>query len=169
MNSTRTQLTLFVEDEYTASVIETVRKKFNPEQYALIGCHVTLCREDELEQMEKVLHNLEDLDQDSIVLEFGHPIRFSAGDGVLLPAMGDDQHFQRLRASILKGLIAHPRKQEPHITLMHPRNSTCTDEIFAQITKINFSDRITFRKISLIEQELGKKWRTLQEFDLNAW
>ncbi len=156
-------------DEHAASTIELVRQQFNPEQHALIGCHVTLCREDELEQMEKVLHNLEDLDQGSIILEFGHPIRFSAGDGVLLPAMGDDQHFQCLRASILKGLIAHPRKQEPHITLMHPRNSTCTDEIFTQIVKNIFPKQITFRKITLIEQELGKKWRTLKEFDLSTW
>lgn len=145
-----------------------MRRRFNPEQYALIGCHVTLCREDELEQIEKVMHNLEGLDQNNIVLAFGHPIRFSEGAGVLLPALGNDQHFQRLRASILAGIIANPRKHEPHITLMHPRNSTCTDEIFAQIVKNYFPKRITFRKISLIEQEMGKKWRTLKEFDLNA-
>lgn len=167
MNPTRSQLTLFVEDEYATSVIEGVRRKFNPEQYALIGCHVTLCREDELEQIEKVMHNLEGLDQNNIVLAFGHPIRFSEGAGVLLPALGNHQHFQRLRASILAGIIANPRKHEPHITLMHPRNSACTDDIFAQIVKNHFPKHITFRKISLIEQELGRKWRTLKEFNLN--
>lgn len=168
MNPTRYQLTLFVDDEYAASVIESVRRRFNPEQYALISCHVTLCREDELEQIEKVMHNLEGLDQNNIVLAFGHPIRFSEGAGVLLPALGNDQHFQRLRASILAGIIANPRKHEPHITLMHPRNSTCTDEIFVQIVKNHFPKRVTFRKICLIEQEMGKKWRTLKEFDLNT-
>ena len=42
---TRKQLTLFVKD-VQAKAIEAIRRQYNPEQYALIKAHVTLCRED---------------------------------------------------------------------------------------------------------------------------
>ena len=165
LNQKRTQITLFVE-ENDAKAIEQVRKKFNPEQYELIKAHVTLCREDELEQIEKVMLNLTNLDAGYVMIDFGKPVRFSDGKGVLIPAVGDNEQLQRLREKILKGVTENPRKHEPHITLMHPRNSTCTDEIFSQIEKMEFSQRIEFKKISLIEQEIGKKWNVLAEFKL---
>lgn len=50
---TRRQLTLFVDKAYSG-VLENIRKAFNPKQYDLIDCHVTLCREDEIESMDPV-------------------------------------------------------------------------------------------------------------------
>ncbi|NMR33228.1 hypothetical protein HIO71_03290 [Chryseobacterium aquaticum] len=50
MNKTRRQLTLFLDDHYSTE-IETIRRKYNPVQYKSIKSHVTLCREDELENM----------------------------------------------------------------------------------------------------------------------
>jgi hypothetical protein len=61
----RIQLTLFAE-ENKSGVIEKIREAFNPQQYELIKAHVTLCREDELEQLDKVLANLETLHNDYI-------------------------------------------------------------------------------------------------------
>jgi len=161
----RTQLSLFI-DAFNSASIEKIRATFNPVQYALIPAHVTLCREDELEQMEKVVQNLQRLNQDSITIDFGPIVRFSEGKGVLIPAIGPNASYQQLRANILQGIIENPRIPEPHITLMHPRNATCTDEIFAKIAAHNLPNKITFKKISLIEQEIGMKWCILDEFHL---
>ncbi len=125
-----------------------------------------LCREDELEQIEKVILNLAKLNQDCITIDFGKVTRFADGKGGLIPAIGNNEPFQKLRATILQGLIENPSIQEPHITLMHPRNSTCSDRLFEQIKKVEFPHKISFRKVSLIEQEVGKKWHVLQEFAL---
>ena len=75
--------------------------------------------------------------------------------GLLLPAKTDNTEFQDLRRQILLGLNDNPRKQETHITLMHPRNSTCTDKIFGRIEKIILPTKLKFKRISLIEQKDG--------------
>ncbi|MCC6462063.1 MAG: 2'-5' RNA ligase family protein [Saprospiraceae bacterium] len=165
MTSKRIQLTLFA-DPLAAGSIENIRRQYNPEQFALIAAHVTLCREDELDALEHILQNLESAALPAIRLTFGPPRRFSDGKGVLLPALGDNDAFQDLRARVLQGVFAQPRRHEPHLTLMHPRNSTCTDEVFAEIEKNTFPRSVEFHKISLIEQKIGQKWSVLQEFEL---
>lgn len=161
----RQQLTLFVENN-EAELIEKIRGKYNPEQFRLIAAHVTLCREDEIENIEKVVQNLEKLNESSISIDFGNIVRFSNGRGVLLPALNDDS-FQKLRKKVLEGIIQNPRVHQTHITLMHPRNSTCTDAIFEELQAIKFLSKLSFNKISLIEQEKGKKWEILREYPLN--
>lgn len=165
MSQKRIQLTLFI-DENELGQIEKIRKEFNPEQYALIKAHVTLCREDELTQIENVVLNLTKLELNYITIDFGNVTRFSDGKGVFIPAIGKNEQFQKLRETILQGIIEEPRKHEPHITLMHPRNSTCTDSIFNKIEKMELPSKITFTKISLIEQKNEKKWSVLREFEL---
>lgn len=167
INNSRNQLTLFVA-QAAAVTIENIRAAYNPRQNELIKCHVTLCREDEIQDLEKVVNNLLQLPQTALVIRFGKPIRFDDGKGVLLPATHDNQAFQRLRRQVLQGLFEHPRLHEPHITLMHPRNSTCTDEIFAAICNINFPAELVFNQIDLIEQVNGGPWETLQTFPLSA-
>lgn len=164
-NNIRRQLTLFVKEK-DAETIEQVRKKFNPIQFELIKSHVTLCREDEIQNLEQVITNLSFLTQTEIVIEFGKIARFDNGKGLLLPATTDNTEFQKLRKQILVGLTDNPRNQEPHITLMHPRNSTCTDNIFGQIEKLSFPTKLEFKIISLIEQKDGRQWKILQEFEL---
>lgn len=159
----RIQLTLFI-DEPVAAPIELIRKQFNPEQYQLIRSHVTICREDELEQTERIIRNLSALDYNPITLHFGQVIRFSEEKGVLMPVIGGNDQFHQLRRAVLNEVISNPRLHEPHITLMHPRNSTCTDAIFQQIQQIKLPDKIIFRTISLIEQEDEKKWKVLNEY-----
>jgi 2'-5' RNA ligase len=161
----RRQLTLFV-DPQEAENIEQIRTAFNPVQHALIKCHVTLCREDEIENIEQVIANLHQLPLAAINIEFGEIIRFDNGKGVLLPAKGNNAAFQTLRQQVLSGLKNNPGKSEPHITLMHPRNSTCTNDIFDQLLKIDLPGKLTFKNIRLIEQKDGGKWETLQNFAL---
>ncbi|CAN5601222.1 hypothetical protein BH10BAC2_BH10BAC2_32610 [soil metagenome] len=165
MHAKRIQLTLFIEGA-KAVEIEKIRKAFNAEQYALIKSHVTLCREDELEQIEKVIQNLEQLNAACITIYFGNVVRFSNGKGVLIPAVGNNKSFQQLRANVLSGVTESSRIHEPHITLMHPRNSTCTDIIFETIAVCDFPASITFSSIALIEQEQGMPWNIVQQFEL---
>ncbi len=163
----RRQLTLFPEPA-DVLIIEQIRQEFNPLQFELIKAHVTLCREDEIENLEQVLSNLLLLiqTQQNIYIEFGKVARFDNGKGLFLPATNDNKQFENLRKQVLTGLIDHPRKQEAHITLMHPRNSTCTDHIFELVEKINLPAKLEFKQISLIEQENGGQWKILKNFEL---
>jgi 2'-5' RNA ligase len=166
MPSKRIQLTLFVPEKESA-VIEAIRSRYNPVQYSLIAAHVTLCREDELLDIEKVLQNLEQLDFPSIAIRFGKPARFDEGKGVLLPALDANIAFQDLRKVVLKGVIEQPRNHKAHLTLMHPRNATCTDEIMEDIRNSALPSEIQFGHVSLIEQIDGGKWSLIQVFHLN--
>jgi 2'-5' RNA ligase len=58
------------------------------------------------------------------------------------------------------------RNPVPHITLMHPRNSTCTDEIFEELKKLKFALTMKFDRISLIEQVNNGKWKILENFNI---
>ncbi len=163
----RRQLTLFVNPK-DADDIENIRKKFNPIQYKLIDCHVTLCREDEIQNIAVVLDNLHHLGSTKITILFGRVTRFDNGLGVLLPALADNKQFHQLRLKVLKGLGMTERRQEPHITLMHPRNSICTNEIFKTIEQNNLPASLTFDNISFIEQVNGGQWQTLKVFQLST-
>jgi hypothetical protein len=165
MHPKRIQLTLFL-PESESREIEQIRQTFNPAQYALIKSHVTLCREDELESLDLIRGNLAQLNSGPIEIKFGPIVRFSAQKGVMIPAIGSNEAFQALRREILKGIIETPRIQEPHITLMHPRNASCTDAIFEQIQQSTLPQRIRFKAISLIEQEIGMPWNVLETYEL---
>jgi len=160
----RRQLTLFLDDK-NASEIEKVRLQFNPVQYRLIKPHVTLCREDEIENFQQILENINSLNQKSTTINFEKIVRFSDGKGVLISAHQNNPEYHDLRRKILLSDKAI-RFSEPHITLMHPRNSTCTDEIFDQIKILHFPKKIKFDTISLIEQIDGGEWKTLQKFKI---
>jgi 2'-5' RNA ligase len=157
---TRRQLTLFV-NKNDAIKIEAIREKFNPLQYALIDSHVTLCREDEIEDIDQVMANLRSLDLTPITILFGPPQRFDQGKGVLLPAVGDNAPFHALRKAVMEGISDNPRKHEPHITLMHPRNATCTNSVFEQIIRADLPIKLEFGHISLIQQTGDGAWQSI--------
>ena len=162
----RRQLTLFVERQ-NAGIIEKIRQQYNPIQYSLIDSHVTLCREDEIENIEQIIANLKCLKKMEIIIKFKKATRFENGKGVFLPAELENREFDDLRKQILYGIDDNPKRQEPHITLMHPRNSTCTDKIFNEIKKMNLPTKLDFKTISLIEQFNGGKWNVLQDFRID--
>ncbi len=164
-NNIRQQLTLFV-DKKDAHEIESIRKKFNPGQQQLIDSHVTLCREDEIANIDKVLDNLQNLDIPAITIQFGQPIRFDNNKGVLLPASGYNEQFHHLREKVLIGLSIQVHRHEPHITLMHPRNANCTHEIFEEIQTVTLPVSLKFDTVSLIEQIDGGQWQIIKTFNL---
>jgi 2'-5' RNA ligase len=165
MRQIRRQLTLFVTGG--AEEIDKIRAEFNPEQYRLIAAHATLCREDEIEPIEKVIENIRSIQWDKPVrIAFDAPERFENGKGVFIPAKRDNPQFYELRKAVLNGLNEFPRKPLPHITLMHPRNSTCTDIVFEQIKKYELPTELFFDTVSLIEQHNGGKWIIIEEFPI---
>lgn len=167
MNKKRHQLTLFIEKNQSKK-IEKIRRIYNPMQFGLIKSHITLCREDEIElSLQKIIQNLKELVFDEFIMNFGNTIRFEDEKGVLIPSIDDNEAFITLRKLVLKDIIQNPRIHQPHITLMHPRNSTCDAILFDQLQKIKLPHQFIFKKISLIEQENQNKWKILDEFQLN--
>jgi len=165
MYPTRRQLTLFIAEHNKA--IEHIRAQFNPIQHNLIAAHLTLCREDEIEPVEKVIENIKSITRaEPLWLEFGPPERFENGKGVFIPVKKSHTAFSEFRKTILKGLNEHPREHLPHITLMHPRNSTCTDTIWEHIQKQELPTELRFDTISLIEQRNGGRWAVIEQFSL---
>lgn len=163
--SKRRQLTLFIRPD-DAHIIESIREKYNPIQKRLIAAHVTLCREDDLENLAIILDNLAQLNTKPITIQLGPVTRFNNGKGLLIPAMSNNDALDQLRRQILTGTQINVRKHEPHITLMHPRNATCTDEIFDQLRMIHLPKSLLFDTISLIEQVDGGVWQVLKIFKL---
>lgn len=116
--------------------------------------------------MDTILRNLRQLKHPPIALGFGSAIRFAEDNGVLLPAIEGTEDFMRLRCQILQGITDTPRRQQAHITLLHPRNATCTDTLFAQVQQAVLPTQIHFDTISLIEQMDGGPWQLLEQFAL---
>jgi hypothetical protein len=85
----------------------------------------------------------------------------------MIPEYGSSGQFYNLIKLVLDGTISIPENLLLYITLMHPRNSTCTDETFDQIKRINLPKKIEFTKVSLIEQKGHLKWNTLREILLD--
>ena len=163
---TRQQLTLFVQPPQAAA-FEALRARFNPVQFGLIAAHITLCREDELQDMELVKKNAAALDFGELTVELGPATRFSEGKGVFLPQKGANEAFLELRRSLLAGLVAEPRLHAPHLTLMHPRNSTCTDDIFQILSTASLPQQLRFDRFAWIEQIDGGPWTVLETFSLS--
>jgi 2'-5' RNA ligase len=167
MTYPRQQLSLFVPSG-DAAIIERVRRLYNPLQQAIIPGHITLCREDELRPLDRVLANLAQLVQGPITVDMGQPLRFNEGKGLLLPGVGTNDAFAALRKRVLHGVDEHPRPHHPHLTLIHPRNGTCTDPIFAAIRHHQWPKQLVFPTISLIEQtEEAAVWQVLREYPLS--
>jgi len=165
VTKTRKQLTLFL-DEKESDTIEYIRQKFNPQQYKLIKSHITLCKEDEIEAIDVILDNLIYLNTVPFTLKTIKIKQFPAGKGVMIPINDEDHYFKKLRESVLYGTTSDIRDHQPHITLMHPRNSTCSDAIFEELKKIPIPQKVTISSISLIEQEIGEEWKVIKVYDL---
>lgn len=164
MSPIRRQLSLFIPSEQ-AIPIEAFRHTYNPAQHQLIPVHVTLCREDELIDWPIIASNLRHHPFSPIVLEFRSPRRFSGGKGLSMEPANTYETFTQLRKRVLRGAISQPRDHVPHITLIHPRNGICTDEIWMEIQDIQLPTTFSFPSISLIEQINGGKWKVLEVFD----
>lgn len=152
---TRRQATLYLPPP-ESGVVESIRSRFNPIQSGLIRAHVTLCREDEVNNWDDLAARLASLGTIEVALTFGKPIRDQ--NLVYLPAIGSTEPFDELRRSLLATAVSLPRKHNPHITLVHPRNGTCSDSEFETIAGRCELFSTTFRAVTLIEQVDGGPW-----------
>lgn len=167
-SSSRQQLTLFT-NPTEAETIECIRKTFNPIQFHLIQSHVTLCREHELTHYTSLLlERLHQLRFPAFTLKLLAPIRFANKQGVYIP-FADTEAFFNLREILLNGLPFSSKDQEPHLTLLHPRNATCTDTIYETILNTQLPEYLTFNRVHLIEQKNGHPWHRLSTFEFNAY
>ncbi|MEO6348555.1 MAG: 2'-5' RNA ligase family protein [Aquaticitalea sp.] len=165
MNHSRKQLTLFVSGT-SATTIDKIRARFNPLQHYLIAAHVTLCREDEIEPIQEIIKRMEMIDlKEPIRITFKSLERFANGKGVLIPCANESKGFQNLRKIVLGSKLL-TKNQIPHLTLMHPRNSTCTDDNFKKLMNEKLPTVLFFDTISLIEQNNGGKWNIIREFPI---
>lgn len=164
MDRIRKQLTLFINEPN--GNIEKIRAEFNSEQFNLISAHVTLCREDEIEPIKQAIERLKSISLEKpIRIELKKAERFADGKGVFISAFGDNKEFNKLREMVL-GQTELKKEQVPHLTLMHPRNSTCTDAIFEKIKNHDLPTELEFGKVSLIKQVNDGKWIVVQEFEI---
>ncbi len=137
----------------SAPHIESLRLRYNPEQAKLIPPHVTLCREDEVSDWEAFRARVNARRPIELTLDFGVPIRDN--DFVFLPVTRGVKQFHQLRSDLL---MNEPRISTPHLTIIHPRNGKCTDEVFADLVRQAPPFGYSFREVSLIEQSTDGVW-----------
>lgn len=164
MSATRIQLSLYL-PKREAALLESLHRWLDPIQARLIPAHVTLCREDELDGVERSTLGSRLVGARPLVLRFGKAERFQE-HGVLLPCTAGEPNFQLLRARILGSSAI--RRQAPHITLAHPRNPTAPGNRLATMDSLPMAISVTFASIRLIEQVDGEAWRVLARFGLGG-
>ena len=147
---TRRQLSLLL-PEAQRSLVEPIRKRLDPIQHALIPAHVTLCRDDELPDLQRI----ERLEPFLITMQFGEPEELPDGCVLLRPSSGNEQ-FQALRQLILG---SSARAYGPHLTLLHPRNARGALFDLAEIGRELAGLVVTFSTVTLIEQHGSDPWQ----------
>ncbi len=157
----RRQATLYLPLPWSICA-ESIRSQFNPVQFDLIRAHVTLCREDEVSDWVELASRLSKLGAIEVALDFGMPVR--EDNLVYLSSVGSTQSFDRLRHSILATDAFSPRKHNPHITLIHPRNGICSDSTIDEITRQHKPFSTIFHCVTLIEQDKAGRWQDLVTF-----
>ena len=141
---TRRQLSLFLPEAQRLPV-EQIRRRLDPIQQALIPAHVTLCRDDELHDLQQLTLRLERLEPFLITMRFEEPQELPDGCVLLRPSSGTEK-FQALRHSILGNSA---RVYGAHLTLLHPRNATGVHHNLAEMTREIAGLVVTFNTVSL--------------------
>ena len=156
---TRRQLNLIL-PEAQRSLVEPIRQELDPKQHALIPAHVTLCRDDELPDLQQLTQRLERLDPFLITMRFGQPQQLTDGCVLLRPTAGIEQ-FQALRQLIL-GTTA--REYGAHLTLLHPRNASGIPLNLADVAHDLTGLAVTFNTVTLVEQYGFEPWQVKNEY-----
>ncbi len=164
---TRIQLSLYVPEDVRAP-IEAVRALLDPVQAGLIPAHVTLCREDELLDLDadSIREKLAAAQATSFTLTFGAPERFHE-HGVLLPCVAGDAEFQALRRWLLGA--AYGKRQVPHMTLAHPRNPKAHTNTVDNARMLPNGLSVTFMTVSRIQQFGSAQWQLLEQYKLSPF
>ena len=164
--ATRVQLTLFLSGP-AAERVEAVRRVLDPVQFKLIPAHVTLCREDELEELRPLLlqRRLKASGIGPLNLVFGPAEEFST-HGVLLPCISGEEEFRALREAVLGTTVM--RSQQPHITLAHPRNPKAPGNNPTAAAALGSGLKARLASVCRVQQDGGEPWQVLQRLPLPA-
>ena len=155
---------MFAPPSAVVSAIEAVRALVDPVQHRLIPAHVTLCREEDLDEVDTVRARLEALRFAPVVLRFGAAVAFSS-HGWLLPCLDGEDAFAALRARVI-GTERALRVQVPHLTLAHPRNAKAIGNTPTNATQLPAPLALGFATIALIEQDdATTPWRVVARYD----
>lgn len=143
------------------------RRLLDPLQADLICAHVTLCREDELAELDPALlrARLAAPAARCLTLQFGQPKTF-AGHGVLLPCVAGDEEFSALRRWVLDS--PDVRRAEPHLTLAHPRNPRSEHNTAANVAAAPRNLSVRFPGACLIRQQGAAAWGLLELYALSS-
>jgi len=158
----RRQLSMYLPLDQAAA-IEDVRIVVDPIQHLLIPAHVTLCRDEELEDLSGIETRLQASALGHVDLGFGRPQAFH-GHGILMECVSGLESFRALR-EILLGSIEISSHQ-PHLTLAHPRNPKAVGNSLANTDSISTPFHVRFSQIALIEQEGAAPWKFVREYPL---
>jgi hypothetical protein len=160
---TRSQLSLYLPPSVSPQV-EAVRQLLDPIQAGLIPAHVTLCREDELLNVEPITMKSKLAESEgALTLAFGPPDRFYE-HGMLLPCVAGEPEFEALRRWVLGR--AYGRRQSPHITLAHPRNPKASTNNPANAAALSGGLVVTFTSVNHIQQSSSQPWQVLEQYTL---
>ena len=162
MPRTRRQLSMYIPPEQ-ASIIETVRSMVDPIQHQLIPAHVTLCRDNELNNFAGIEDRLQVNPHRCVELTFGRPEVFH-GHGILMECIAGLSVFQLLREFLLGP--ACKNAQLPHLTLAHPRNPKAAGNSPENTGLITTPFHAVLDRIVLIEQEEDSPWTVLREYGM---
>lgn len=160
--TSRRQVSLFVPEPERAA-FDAVRRRFDPAQHALIPAHVTLVREDEVDDWTELARRLRAALPFEVRLRFGSVVR-PGPNSVLLRCAGLRDAFEGLRHRLLARPGHEPRNLAPHLTLVHPRAATCDDEALAAIAAVELPVEVALTEARIIEQTHGGPWRTVERF-----
>lgn len=161
----RHRLVLFLNPE-TAASIGPIRQTYDPMQANLVAAHTTLCGENELVNMERVLHNLSILYLPPVLIHFGPPECFADDFGLHIPESGENSGFRELRRKVLQGVVDEPSPLKASVILIDPRSGINTRAVVAELTKTQFPTDITFDECCLIRQEGSDPWEIIRRFPL---
>ena len=164
--NSRSQLTLFVPPPW-GTQLDSFRRILDPVQASLIAAHVTLCREDEIAELDpnSIFDRVAEWQLGPVALDFGLPLRFF-GHGVLLPCLNGSDRFQELRRWLLQDQGA--RAHEAHITLAHPRNTRSPENTDATLKACPHGLHLEFPSVALIQQEQGSTWAVVRDAALGG-
>ncbi len=110
----RIQATLFIDEPFKES-IEKIRRKYNPEQYNLIGGHITLLRDDELTGIKNVIKNLSELNEQTIEIDLGKLRRSDDGKGLLIEGKG------YLQTIVIAPMTSNSKNYPTRVPVKHGR------------------------------------------------
>jgi hypothetical protein len=162
----RRQLSLWVPPDQ-ATALEAARRVLDPVQQRLIPAHVTVCRDDEVPDLDVALlrARLNAGRSMPLQLHFGPAQPFHT-HGWLLPCVQGQAEFQALRVLLLgRDDLA---QAQPHITLAHPRNPRAVGNTPEQARSLPTPRCLVLPTLQLIEQRGAQAWGVLAQFALAA-